>query len=37
MNYLYQDKSITKELNNNIMNSIKVYNKIEYYIYELQK
>ena len=32
--YLYQEKEITKTVYNNIINSIKVWYKHEYYIYE---
>ena len=35
MNYLYQDKNIRIEVNNNILNWIKVYNKNKNYIYKL--
>ena len=32
--YLYQAKEITKKVNNNIMNLVKVQYENEYYIYE---
>ena len=35
MNYLYQNKKIRIEVNNNITNSIKIYNKNKYYVYKL--
>ena len=34
---LYRSKEITKKVHKNIMNSIKVQCKTEYYIYELRK